>query len=45
MHALIGTELSRAREHDLVERGRRERHVGRLRRASTRRPARAVGED
>ena len=39
MHPMIGTELSKARERELVERGRRERYVRRLRRPSTRRPS------
>ena len=40
MHAQIGTELSRARERELIERARHERYVRRVRRSFTRRPAR-----
>jgi hypothetical protein len=39
MHALIGTELSRDRERELLDRGRDERRARRARRSSTRRPA------
>lgn len=46
MHALIGTELSRARAQELVERARDERYVRRpRRRRTTRRPAPAIRPD
>lgn len=38
MNALIGTELSKARERELLERAGRERHARGLRAPRTRRP-------